>query len=243
MRIALLLLFAATASAAADVVPTERARLHFDRGSKAYSDGDYALAISELELGRQLDSNPDFLYALAQAHRRSGDCSSAVALYVAFIATQPPDEEAAHARANIDRCATPTTPPPGDTEPALTMLPVPSLLRTHPSPPPEPWYADPPTDILASGGIVALGVGVTYLGFGERDARAANGTSSLASLQQHAVSANRERTIATIGFVGAAAFAVGAVVREVVVRRGHRSPAISLDVRRDLLVADWQVRF
>src|ERR1051326_6795982 len=111
----------AAASVHADpAMMSGEARAHFDRGRELYDAGSYADAIAELSAGRELDPHPDFLYALAQAYRKLGDCAHAVAHYNAFLATHPPDAEAARVRANIARCPviapTVTTPPPSERE-------------------------------------------------------------------------------------------------------------------------------
>jgi len=86
---------------------SEAARPYFDRGAAAYAAGAYSQAIEAFEHGQQLDPHPDFLYALAQAHRKLGDCTRAVALYQTFLATRPPAAEASRARANLERCPRP----------------------------------------------------------------------------------------------------------------------------------------
>jgi hypothetical protein len=87
---------------------------HLERGASLYEAGAFSEAIAEFERGYDLDPHPDFLYAMAQAHRRSGNCKRAIRLYEDFLATGPPVREAERAQANVARCATET----GSSEPA-----------------------------------------------------------------------------------------------------------------------------
>ncbi len=220
------------------------ARAHLERGTAAYQAGDYALAISELEAGVAIDADPAFLYALGQAYRKNGDCAHAVERYLAFLATHPPEADAAHARANITACPTPKHEEPV-APPAPPSPPPPPPVVVHrdpPRPPPEraPFYRDVPGDLLAGGGLVGLGAGVTYFVLGERDASAANSAPTLAKLQQLSAASDRERTIGTFATIAGGALAVGAVVRYVMVAR---EPAVSLHVTSTSASAVWSGRF
>src|SRR5690242_15602139 len=73
---------------AASMSPEARGRL--DRGLRYYATQEYAKAIEEFKAGYQIEPRPQFLYALGQAQRLSGDCSHALDAYRAFLRSGPP---------------------------------------------------------------------------------------------------------------------------------------------------------
>jgi tetratricopeptide (TPR) repeat protein len=111
MRFALvfsIVLFVARAASAQEA-PAElgikpAAKQHLEAGLRAYSVQEYAKAIEEFRLGYQLDNRPEFLYAMAQAERLSGDCERAIRSYEAFLRASPPERQVESARQNIGRC-------------------------------------------------------------------------------------------------------------------------------------------
>jgi hypothetical protein len=186
---------------------SEAARHYFDRGAADYEAGAYAEAIEAFERGQHLDAHPDFLYGLAQAYRKQGDCARAISLYQAFLATRPPDEEADRARANLERCP----------------------LVPSPAPPPPP-PVESPRDLdlagaaLAGGGLIGVGVGTTYLVLADRNVSRANSATLLAEREKLAATGSRERWIGAVCIAGGGALVVGAAVRYVLRRRaGHAS--------------------
>ena len=195
------------------------ARPYFERGAARYEAGAYAEAIEAFETGRRLDSHPDFLYAEAQAYRRSGDCPRAIALYQSFLATHPPEEEAERARANLERC--PLNPPPAS-----------------PQAPPQtesPWYTDVTGGALAAAGVIAVGVGATYLVLGDHDIQDANHTgtmqgATLAQIERLASSGSRDRQIGGWSLAGGGALLAGAVVRYALHRRSGGATGSALRV-------------
>jgi tetratricopeptide (TPR) repeat protein len=228
MKLVAIVIALAAATAHADPMST-KARVHFDRGLKLYNAGAYADAIAELTAGRELDGHPDFLYALGQAYRKLGDCAHAVEHLRAFLATQPPDSEAVAARANIARC-----PLPAPSEPAQER---PIARPRVAAPPRRPFYADTAGDMLAVGGIAGVGVGVTYLVLGERDARAANTAPTIARLEQLSANAGRERTIGALCTVAGGGFTAGAIVRYVLASR--RDPGLAIAVAPGSISIAW----
>ncbi|TMQ02483.1 MAG: tetratricopeptide repeat-containing protein [Deltaproteobacteria bacterium] len=258
---------AAQADPAKAVRPmSESARPYFDRGAAAYAAGDYAEAIDVFERGQRLDAHPDFLYALAQAYRKQGDCVRAIALYQAFLATRPPDDEASRARANLERCPLapaepnpanprPVNPPPAN--PPANPRPVnppPSLgsttasssagpNRETPSPAPqvEPWYADVTGGVLAGAGVLGLGVGTTYLILSDKNLARANQGPVLGDAERLTDSASRDRQIGAWCLVGGGALAVGAIARYALHRRSSAAADRTVWLRRtgDGVVVSW----
>ncbi|HEY3359430.1 MAG TPA: hypothetical protein VGQ83_39635, partial [Polyangia bacterium] len=104
------------------------ARRHLDRGMSHYQKRDFDRAIEELKKGKAIDPRPEFLYALGQVYRASGDCSAAVQHYEEFLATEPPEAQAAAARNNVERCRQLLAP----------VAPLPALAPAprEPAPPP-----------------------------------------------------------------------------------------------------------
>jgi tetratricopeptide (TPR) repeat protein len=90
------------ADASPAMAPSARARL--ERGLAHYGAREYEAAIDEFRAGYEIDPRPEFLFAMAQAERLSGDCASAVILYRRFLATDPPASHADPARASLERC-------------------------------------------------------------------------------------------------------------------------------------------
>src|SRR5690242_4138817 len=99
MWLALLLL---VQSAPVEMKP--EARAHLERGLRLYDAHDYAQAVDEFTRGFELDPRPEFLYALGQAERLSGDCEHALASYERFLRTSPSEAQVASTQKNIERC-------------------------------------------------------------------------------------------------------------------------------------------
>src|SRR2546426_5656634 len=86
-------LFASAAEARPKVMKPE-AQGHYTRGLTLYKGKHYDEAISEFKLGYEIDPRPEFLYALAQAERKNGNCGAAIEHYRALLATNPPEQQA-----------------------------------------------------------------------------------------------------------------------------------------------------
>ena len=100
--IAIVLLIASLARAAPGMRPEAAAQREL--GLREYAVGKWAEAIAAVRAAYELDPQPELLYALAQAQRKSGDCASATASYRAFLRTSPPEAPSATARQNLERC-------------------------------------------------------------------------------------------------------------------------------------------
>jgi hypothetical protein len=210
---------------------TAAAQPYFERGSQAYAGGAYDDAIIAFEAGQRLDDHPDFLYALAQAYRKQGDCGRATELYRAFLATRPPEKEATMAGLNLARC-------PTDLE-----------VR--------PWYTDATGDVLAGAALIGLGIGTGYLIAGERDITAGNraaagggasqvgqGRGALAEYQRLTTDGVHERRVGTWIVAGGSALAVVAVARYVLHRPGRAvSHGIAIAPRSGGGIVSWGARF
>jgi len=190
--------------------PLERAR-------QAYEDERFGDAARALEEAYAADPAPELLYARAQALRLSGDCPAALELYDAFLASEPPAEAAADAKANRARCAEATAevPPPTVEEP--------------PAPPDRPsparrWYADPWGGALTGAGVAATVTGAVLLANAHARADRARDSQDDATYLRELGSAP---TISRVGIgvvaAGGALLTAGIVRYAVLAHRGRKA--------------------
>lgn len=164
-----LLLVAAATNVRADRKISDAAKLELERGEQRFRDKDYPGAIAAFDAGYALDPQPIFLYDKAQAQRLSGDCASAIESYNAFLATDPPANEATRAKKNIASCEA-SLPLPVE-EPAAPVehrepapiedaasAPVPIAIEREQ----RAWWSDTLGVTLLTSGVVGLGVGVGF---------------------------------------------------------------------------------
>jgi tetratricopeptide (TPR) repeat protein len=218
--ISTLLLVAAT-HASADRKISPAAAVELERGEKKFRDKDYAAAIAAFDAGYALDPQPIFLYDKAQAQRLSGDCRGAIESYKAFLATNPPANEASRARKNIENCEALLPPPPlepiTDDEPAA----APPVAQPDRSPAPlqsviteeKAWWHDRVGLTLVTTGVVALGVGA---GFAIAARQAAADTALARDVDEwsdHRATWHRDRIIAGVAAGAGAALVTLAVIR------------------------------
>ncbi len=204
-----ILLLAAAAPAAADDDAGLDADGWLRTGLERYEAGDFAGAVAAFRAGNALDPRPQFLFAIAQAERRRGDCGEAIVYYEQFLASSPPEGQAVAAREQRDRCeralgaahpAAPTPPPE----------PAPEAERELPPPPPPrlvetpPWWSDRVTVALAGGaGVLALGGAVSFALAGAAADDAAAATTYDLHAERERAARLRER-IGVVALVGAA---------------------------------------
>jgi tetratricopeptide (TPR) repeat protein len=184
-----------------------------DAGLRSYAVGQYGDAVRAFREGYRLDPRPDFLYALGQAHRMSGDYEAAIAAYRAFLRTDPPERSAAGARQNLERCqaqlaaARAVAPPPPP--PPLTV-----------SAPHRPWHRDPAGAVLGALGLAACGAGGALWGVGEAGVESANAATRYDQFLA-GQTADRERAAGIVSVAVGGALLIAAVARYAWVAR-HR---------------------
>jgi hypothetical protein len=124
-------------------------------GLERYERGNLVGAIDAFERGHAREPRPVFLFAMAQAHRKRGDCARARALFDAFLATAPTDAQAIAAREQREKCEQAPPPPPV----AAPAPPPPPPPAAAPPPPPRvrPWYSDRIALTAGAGGVIFLG--------------------------------------------------------------------------------------
>jgi tetratricopeptide (TPR) repeat protein len=198
------------------------ARVYFDSGRQAYDTGAYDQAITAFQLGQRLEAHPDFLYALAQAYRKQGDCRRAIALYEAVLATRPPETEVARVGLNLVRCPS---------EPAARSS--------------RPWYTDVIGGVLTGVGLVGLGAGTGYLVAAEHDVVAANRARTLTDHDRLAADGSHQRRLGTWFIAGGGVLTLAAIARYVLHDPSERDAnnAIGLVPRVGGGVVSWEGRF
>lgn len=148
-------------------------------GLERYERGNLVGAIDAFEQGHSREPRPIFLFAMAQAHRKRGDCDRARALYDAFLATAPPEAQADAARDQRERCE-PLAPAPA------VIVPPPAATPTAagaPAPRRRGWWTDPIAVGAGGVGVGALGASVgLWLAAG----RAADGATAATTYARHA---------------------------------------------------------
>lgn len=197
--------------------------IHLKRGVEFFAEGQYELALVEFRAGYALDPRSDFLFALAQAERLSGDCQTAIVWYRRFLKTNPHPTQAEAARVNQQRCqraleSGASGPPDEPTDAALekaeastskdegslntapsestepASVPVALEVRAKASEPPA-FYEDPLTISLMGGAAVAVVVGGYYFGQGSQSVDAANNANSYDAYSIHMDEARSARRV------------------------------------------------
>jgi tetratricopeptide (TPR) repeat protein len=134
------------------------------KGFEAFKAAKYDEAVKHLKKSYELDAKPETLYALAQAERLSGDCTSAAAHYHKVIDQMPDLNVSKLVQQNLALCEKDQPTPEAKPEPA----PPPAAA---PAPEPEPKIVTktvvrevPHTDKLAmgmlAGGTLAVGASI-----------------------------------------------------------------------------------
>jgi tetratricopeptide (TPR) repeat protein len=80
---------------------TEIARRYFDQGSRAYEQGNYALACQRFEAARKVKPLPAFDYNLGRCHDRADEPVPAIEAYERFLRAEQAGPSADEARARV----------------------------------------------------------------------------------------------------------------------------------------------
>lgn len=210
------------------------AKAHLEKGLRAYDVQSYAEAIDEFRAGYQIDTRPEFLYALGQAERLSGDCKGAMEAYRSFLRTNPSSRQEGSAKKNLQRCAreleaaaSAAPRPPASVEPAAERAAVPPPPEPVPPPPaPAPYYRDMLGGAALGVGLAGIGAGGALWGIGEAQIGAVNGASRYDQFARSAAGAQGAETLRIAGIVsvsvGGALLVVAAVRYGVLARRARR---------------------
>ncbi|MGE0550009.1 MAG: tetratricopeptide repeat protein [Kofleriaceae bacterium] len=146
---------AALAGPELDRETRDKVRDLFERGVRHYDIGEYDQAIDLLKEGYRLSAAPGFLFNIAQAYRRKGDCSEALRFYRDSLRIEPDSpyrDEVTRRITEMERC--------------VADQPVASPTVTIVVPPAAPPQPDTVGPALKIAGIVTASVGVAVLGTG-----------------------------------------------------------------------------
>lgn len=214
-----LLLASAASAAFADRKLSDAATAELERGEASFRAKDYTAAIEAFDTGYAIDPQPIFLYDKAQAQRLAGDCKSAIETYKKFLATEPPANEAARAKKNIDNCqatlpapeehATPPAPEPPAAEPEAPEQPLPPPSRTETA----RWWRDGIGMTLLTTGVIGIGIGT---GFAVAARSAASDTALATNVDDWSAARDRwdrDRLVAGVALGAGATFVVLGVLR------------------------------
>lgn len=224
------------AQGAAPINPDAKA--HLDKGSRHYEVQEYAEAIAEFKEAYKIDPRPEFLYALAQALRSSGDCRAAIRSYESFLRSLPPEKSAAVARENIERCkaeiaAEPAPVAQPTSEPVAQPTPTPIVAAPTgvEEGPPPPFYKDWTGNALVIGGAVGVvGGGVLWM-LGRGKVSDANDAATYDDYVAASDGAKTGETMQTVGVIAAgvgAGLVVGGILHYALVPRTSREPAVAV---------------
>ena len=216
------------------------AKAHLDKGSRHYEVQEYADAIAEFKEAYKIDPRPEFLYALAQALRSSGDCRAAIRSYESFLRSLPPEKSAAVARENIERCkaeiaAEPQAPTAAPTSEPVAQPTATPAMTTPTTPveegPPAPFYKDWTGNALVIGGAVGVvGGGVLWM-LGRGKVSDANDAATYDDYVAASDGAKTGETMQTVGVIAAgvgAGLVVGGILHYALVPRTSREPAVAV---------------
>lgn len=216
-----------SSSAASSTSPdaAARAQERFNAGTAHYNLGEWDQAIAEYKAAYLLDTQPRYLWAIAQAQRMKGDFELAIKTYQAFKRSGVSAELAARADAQIVVCeeAIKNRPPPVSSAKPSTSSAPPIASPTTPASKPaaDPWYGDVLGHGLFWSGVAVAAVGGYLLVTGNRDASAAASAPDYDTWRKHEEAAPTKQTLGVIGLsVGGALVGLGAM-RFVFKARAH----------------------
>lgn len=215
--IALVIVWAAVSArpelAEADRSSRSRADRRLAKGLELYRARDYDKAIAMFKEGYAIEPRREFLYALGQAERLSGDCESALVYYRNFLSRNPPEKAAAAAFEQIEVCERALASGPARRSRPAPAPPPPVVVAPAPraSPPAPPWYHDTVGDALLGAGVVFLVAGGGFFASAQSSASAAGSAEDYPEFDRLAGLAHSRRNVA-IGMTVAGSALVGAAV-------------------------------
>ncbi len=169
-RKALIVALALVSSTAVAAPKGAAAKKAFDKGVKAYTAGDYATAADAMKKSYELETDPETLFAWAQAERKQEHCDKAIELYNELLVYELPPENKQVIETQVGECKLilaakqppKVEPPPKEPEPPPPPKTEAKAEEPPPAPPPaegRSWWKDPVGDGLVLVGIAGLVVG------------------------------------------------------------------------------------
>lgn len=205
-------------TAAAQDDATERARVHFEAGTRAFDTGDYELAVTEFERAYELTHHPDLLFNIYSSAERAGHLERAADALTRFLAEGQLEEERRPvlqerlARLR-ERIAASEGREPQPTEAQGTAVPEPSVETSEP----EPAAAAPsgvhPAGIvtLITAGVLAASFAV-FAGLSEMEDGALTERCGTSCTSEEVQTLMVYNTIADVSWITAAVAGVAGVV-------------------------------
>lgn len=228
-----------------------RARQLYLEGKSHYDVGDYAKAIEIWKRAYVLSNAPMLLFNIAQAHRLSGDCATALKVYASYEreAKNPSNkDELEQAKTRCVREPTNANPPAEPMKPAPTSAPAPVV--ESPPPPPPPSATNGKTLCVAGIATGASG-GALVIASLVLANRASSIASELEAYRGEWTSAQHARdrdgrsartwSLAT-GIVGAAGLVAGGALY-FAGRSRDRAPAITVSITPSHAEVQWSASF
>jgi tetratricopeptide (TPR) repeat protein len=219
VRAALLLVLCGQLAAAdekAEHTMAPQARAALEHGLRSYAIGQYADAIREFRAGYQIDPQPEFLYALGQALRLSGECGEAIAAYRSFLRTGPSPVQADSAKHNVERCQAQLD--------ALQLAPVSPPAQPPVEKPGRRWSRDVLGGVLVGVGAAFVGTGGALWGVGEQKIETINGAQTYVDFSRLSAggdAAEAERAVGISGVAIGGALVVAGAIRWAYLARRH----------------------
>ncbi|HUS63693.1 MAG TPA: tetratricopeptide repeat protein, partial [Kofleriaceae bacterium] len=129
-RVIVALLALAIGASAAHAQPkraSKKAEALFEEGTRLYKAGDYDEAVEKFRAGFELSKDPIFVFNIAVALRKKGDCAGALASYEQYLQLSPKATDRARVEeriAEMKACVEKQKPAePATQEPAATQAP------------------------------------------------------------------------------------------------------------------------
>lgn len=218
---------------------------YFERGRRAYADGDYAGAAVAFEAAYRLTADPALLYNQYLSCRRSGATERAADALARYIQSMPEGPERGALEQDLRGINRELGRPENTGLEGSSAATTTTTTTTTPRPPPPP----PPTEhgggipivsiaLWGAGGAALVAgtiLGITVMGT-QSDLEAACPGGLCDPSRQSDIDSGRTRAlVADVLFVGGAALAIGGVVLWLVLGRQHDEPTAAerATVRRD----------
>lgn len=194
-----------------------------EEGLSHYADHEYEAALKSFREGFELDDRADFLFAMGQTERLSGDCESAVVFYRRFLDTKPAKLHADLATQMVEKCEVALRSSPVDrrkraqapdpSHQSATLAPAaPKIIVLEGSPANQPWHRDPVGVTLLGTGVASALAGTAFLLTASKNSSAAESAPSFAEHSSLLDRAKKQQTVGLVGLGAGAALLSGATL-------------------------------
>jgi hypothetical protein len=192
---------------------TSEATRHLKEGLKHYEAARYEEARESFRLGYEIEPRAEFLFAMGQTERLSGDCRSALHFYKRFLDTKPAKLHFDLVTQMITKCEVALSSSPIAPEEQVktkeVRIAVPGPERTRlVAVDYRPWHREPIGVTLLSTGVVSLAAGGTFLAMANKKSDA----TSYQAHQSHLKKAKRNQTVGVVGLAAGGALLGSAAV-------------------------------